>query len=404
MAPLADPEQNEAGPPHQSLSSLFVRFLWFGTLAWGGPVAQIGMLRSSLVDEQHWISLPRFNRTLAVYQVLPGPEAQELAVFFGMVARGRIGGLLAGLGFMLPGFVLMLALSWLYVESGLESPLAAAAFAGCQAAVVALVLRGLHRIGERVLGSPLSYVVAGLSAGAGLAGVPFVIPLAVGGLVFLLDERGHSRMVGAPLLLLLAVAMVLTIVADLGAPKRAEPPAGLGVEATPGQLLVTGLKGGALTFGGAYTSIPFVRNDAVGPDGWMSDDQFLDGLALAGIIPAPLVIFATFVGFVGGGIVGATAITLGMFLPAFAITMLGHGLLERVVNDQRLHAVLDGITAAVIGLVAATTVQLGRAALTDLPTVLIFGLALVALYLWRVGAAVPVVILGAAALGIVLLR
>jgi chromate transporter len=403
MAPLAEPGQNEAGPPHQSLPSLFVRFLWFGALAWGGPVAQIGMLRSSLVDEQHWISLPRFNRTLAVYQVLPGPEAQELAVFFGMVARGRIGGLLAGLGFMLPGFVLMLALSWLYVASGLESPVAAAAFAGCQAAVVALVLRGLHRIGERVLGSPLSYVVAILSVGAGLAGVPFVIPLAVGGLVFLLNERGHSRMAGAPLLLL-AVAMVLAIVANPGASRRAEPPAGSGVEATPGQLLVTGLKGGALTFGGAYTSIPFVRNDAVGPDGWMSDGQFLDGLALAGIIPAPLVIFATFVGFVGGGIVGATAITLGMFLPAFAITMLGHGLLERVVNDQRLHALLDGITAAVIGLVAATALQLAVAALTNLPTVLIFGSALAALYLWRAGPAGPVIILGAAAIGVVLLR
>jgi chromate transporter len=403
MAPLAEPGQNEAGPPHQSLPSLFVRFLWFGALAWGGPVAQIGMLGSSLVDEQHWISLPRFNRTLAVYQVLPGPEAQELAVFFGMVARGRIGGLLAGLGFMLPGFVLMLALSWLYVASGLESPVAAAAFAGCQAAVVALVLRGLHRIGERVLGSPLSYVVAILSVGAGLAGVPFVIPLAVGGLVFLLNERGHSRMAGAPLLLL-AVAMVLAIVANPGASRRAEPPAGSGVEATPGQLLVTGLKGGALTFGGAYTSIPFVRNDAVGPDGWMSDGQFLDGLALAGIIPAPLVIFATFVGFVGGGIVGATAITLGMFLPAFAITMLGHGLLERVVNDQRLHALLDGITAAVIGLVAATALQLAVAALTNLPTVLIFGSALAALYLWRAGPAGPVIILGAAAIGVVLLR
>jgi chromate transporter len=380
-----------------------LRFLRFGWQAWGGPVAQIAMLRTSLVDQQGWISLSRFNRTLALYQVLPGPEAQELAVFFGMVARGRIGGLLAGLGFMLPGFVLALLLSWLYVESGLESPVVAAAFAGCQAAVVALVVRGLHRIGERVLGSPLSYAVAGLSAAAGLAAVPFVLPLAVGGLAFLLDRRGYSRVAGAPLALL-AVVMAFAIVADLGSPGQPEPVAGSEGVATPGQLLVTGLKGGALTFGGAYTSIPFVRNDAVGSDGWMSDDQFLDGLALAGIIPAPLVIFATFVGFVGGGFVGATAITLGMFLPAFAITMLGHGLLERVVNDQRLHAVLDGVTAAVIGLVAATTLQLGVAALTDLPTVLIFGSALAALYVWRAGAAVPVVILGAAAIGVVLLR
>src|ERR671918_1314388 len=126
--------------PHQSYTSLFLRFLRFGLLAWGGPVAQIAMIRQEFVDEEKWISSDKFNRVLAVYQVLPGPEAHELCVYFGMLSRGRLGGILAGLGFMLPGFVLMFALSWLYVTYGLKtSGTFAVVFAAVQAAVAALV-------------------------------------------------------------------------------------------------------------------------------------------------------------------------------------------------------------------------------------------------------------------------
>src|SRR5215208_6528961 len=107
--------------PHESYPKLFWRFLKFGLLAWGGPVAQIAMIRQELVDEEKWITSERFNRVLAVYQVLPGPEAHELCVYFGLLSRGRVGGILAGLGFMLPGFILMFLLSWLYVRFGLKT-------------------------------------------------------------------------------------------------------------------------------------------------------------------------------------------------------------------------------------------------------------------------------------------
>src|SRR5688572_27819229 len=110
------------GIPHQPLGALFLRFLRFGALAWGGPVAQIAMLKSELVDEERWITPEKFNRVYAVYQLLPGPEAHELCVYFGTLARGRLGGLLAGLGFMLPGLVLMLGLSWFYVRYGITTP------------------------------------------------------------------------------------------------------------------------------------------------------------------------------------------------------------------------------------------------------------------------------------------
>src|SRR5688572_32780106 len=124
--------------PRESYPKLFLRFLRFGFLAWGGPVAQIAMIRQELVDEEKWITRERFNRTLAVYQALPGPEAHELCVYFGTIAGGRIGGVLAGLGFMLPGFVLVLVVAALYVRYGASSVWIAAALSGLQPAVGAL--------------------------------------------------------------------------------------------------------------------------------------------------------------------------------------------------------------------------------------------------------------------------
>ena len=120
----------EAVPPAMSYLQLFARFLKFGLLAWGGPVAQIGMLRRELVDEERWISSRRFNKLLAVMQVLPGPEAHEICVHLGIRAKGRLGGVLAGLGFMLPGFLLMFALSWLYFQIEFVGTSLGAAFFG----------------------------------------------------------------------------------------------------------------------------------------------------------------------------------------------------------------------------------------------------------------------------------
>src|SRR5436190_11211422 len=137
-------------PPRESYGKLFLRFLRFGFLAWGGPVTQIAMIRQELIEEEKWISAESFNRVLAVYQVLPGPEAHELCVYFGMISRGRIGALLAGLGFMTPGFLLMFALSWFYVTYGINSPLFQSVFLGMQPAVAALIVRAVHAIGSHV--------------------------------------------------------------------------------------------------------------------------------------------------------------------------------------------------------------------------------------------------------------
>lgn len=141
-----------------------------------------------------------------------------------------------------------------------------------------------------------------------------------------------------------------------------------------------------MTFGGAYTAIPFIRDDAVGR-GWISDGQFLDGVALAGIIPAPLVIFATFVGYQAGGLAGALAITAGMFLPAFAFTMIFYDRLERVIENAQLHRFLEGVAGGVVGLIALTTAELGAHVARAVPaiavTALIFAAAFFLLYRWQ---------------------
>ncbi|HYC96071.1 MAG TPA: chromate transporter, partial [Sphingomicrobium sp.] len=151
-------------------------------------------------------------------------------------------------------------------------------------------------------------------------------------------------------------------------------------------LFISGLKAGLLTFGGAYTAIPFVRHDAVGR-GWVSEGQFLDSLALGGIIPAPLIIFATFVGYLAGGLGGALAITAGIFLPAFSFALIFYDRLERVIEDERLHRLLEGVAAGVVGLIAITALQLAWNVAQSAPSLLlaaaIFAASLGLLYLWK---------------------
>jgi chromate transporter len=394
----------EAAKANQNLLGLFARFLRFGLLAWGGPVAQIGMIRRELVDEQQWLDPARFNRLLAVYQVLPGPEAHELCVHLGMMQRGRLGGLAAGLGFMLPGLVLMLALSWLYDQLDLDQPFLAAALLGLQIGVVAIIVRAAHRIGAHVLEDGWLCVIAVGVGAAALAGVAFWITLPTVGVAYALAAGGHRWLAAA----VVAVATTLAIAAGGGASGAlaASPTQLVASGSVPSlPLFLSGLKAGLLTFGGAYTAIPFVRGDA-GERGWVDDSTFLDGLALSQIIPAPLILFATFVGYQAGGLAGALAMTAGVFLPAFSFTLLFFDRLERVIEDIRLHRFLSGVAAGVVGLIGATTLQLslgiGRTVPSLVPALLIVAGALLILYRARSQMAVPTVVLLSAVAGVVL--
>ena len=364
------------------------------------------MLRRELVDQERWVSSERFNRTLGVYQALPGPEAHELCVYFGYLARGRSGGLVAGLGFMLPGLLLMVGVSWFYVSIGIGSPWFSAAFAGCQAAVLALIVRAVHRIGSHALTNRWLAIVALLAMFLAVLGVHFAVVLALAGIVYSLASRGRERLAFAVCLVVFAsvAAFAFTQAADQGPalpgdsrPARDQPPS----EATAAELAVSGLRTGLLTFGGAYTAIPFLQKDVV-DGGWMTSQTFLDGVALSGILPAPLIIFSTFVGYVAGGMAGALAMTAGVFAPAFLFTLVGHRHLERLVDHRATHALLDGVTAGVVGLVGATALMLAPIAVRSTAGAAVFGLALMSLYVWKTGAVVAFVIVGSGALGVLL--
>jgi chromate transporter len=389
-----------AGTERPTLLAIFGRFLRFGFLAWGGPVAQIGMIKRELVEEEGWIEPSRFNRLLAIYQVLPGPEAHELCVHLGMMKRGRLGGVLAGLGFMLPGLLLILSIAWLYTRLDLRQPLIAAILIGVQVGVIALIVRAVHRIADHTLGDRWLCAVALISAAAAAVGVSFWVTLSAAGLAY---AAMSARRYAAVALVILLAAIGAALTGDVPALAGSQVPGDartLVQQGTVGPvaLFFSGLKAGLLTFGGAYTAIPFIRGDAVGR-GWVTDGQFLDSLALSGIIPAPLIIFATFVGYLAGGVAGALAMTAGIFLPAFAFALLFYDRLESVIENERLHRFLEGVAAGVVGLIAVTAIQLGWNVVRAAPSVplaaVIFAASLALLYLWKSKLNVLAVVIGA---------
>jgi chromate transporter len=198
-SPATEPEAADeaVNAPAESYAKLFRRFLRFGFLAWGGPVAQIDMIRQELVAEEKWISPGHLKRLLAIYQVLPGPEAHELCVHFGMMPRGRIGGMLAGLGFMLPGFILMFVWSWLYLSMNIAATGFQAVFLGIQPAVIALIVRACHRIGGHCLTDGPLWVIGIFAALGEMLGVSFYVTLPLAGFAYVIAAQRRSIWAGA---------------------------------------------------------------------------------------------------------------------------------------------------------------------------------------------------------------
>jgi chromate transporter len=368
-----------------SLRSIFIRFLNFGLLAWGGPAAQIAMIKHECVDEEHWVSEESFKKTLAVFQILPGPEAHELCVYFGRLRGGKLGGFLAGLGFMLPGFILMLALSILYVKANLAGHLDEL-FYGLTAAVGAVVARAVVRLSRTFITDvPLALIaVAGFALTLSVE-ASFVLVLLGAGLAYELwtnrrrwTRRAHSFSPAAAVVVVLAGAVTVSLTA---------------------QIFWEGLKAGLLTFGGAFTVIPFLQQSSVDVHHWLTDSQFVDGLAMSGVLPAPLIIFSTFVGYVAGGLTGALVMTLGIFLPAFVFPIFFHRQLVAVAQNVRLHPFLLGVAAGVIGLIASVTVQIVDTSVVDLPTALLAIGAFLALNRWHGKLTVVYVVLGCGLIG-----
>jgi chromate transporter len=367
-----------------SPASIFARFLRFGCLAWGGPAAQIAMIKRECVDEERWVSEDTFKRTLAVYQVLPGPEAHELCVYFGRTRGGKLGGFLAGLGFMLPGFVLMLALSIIYVEADLAGHLDDL-FYGLTAAVGAVVARALVRLSRTFITDvSLAAIAVVAFAVTVFADANFALVLLGAGLVYELwtnaerwTRQTHSVSL-APALLVFAGAITFSLTAEI---------------------FWEGLKAGLVTFGGAFTVIPFLHDAAVESKHWLTESQFVDGLAMGGVLPAPLIIFSTFVGYIAGGLTGAVVITLGIFLPAFVFPIYFHRALVAVADNPRIRPFLLGVAAGVIGLIGAVTVDIIDTSVVDVYTALLAIGAFIVLNLYHGKLTVLYVVLGCGLVG-----
>jgi chromate transporter len=370
MRPEATSGRPAPGRDRDPPGAIFLRFLKFGGLAWGGPAAQIAMIKRECVDEEQWVDEETFKKTLAVYQVLPGPEAHELCVYFGRIRGGKLGGFLAGLGFMLPGFLLMLALSVLYVEANLAAHLDEL-FYGLTAAVGAIVARALVRLSRSFITDiPLALLALAAFALTVFASASFALVLLGAGLAYELWTNASRWTRTTPSFALTPGVVVAVATGALTLSLTAE-------------IFWEGLKAGLVTFGGAYTVIPYLHGTAVDGQHWLTDGEFVDGLAMSGVLPAPLIIFSTFVGYIAGGIGGALAMTVGIFIPAFVFPIYFHRWLVAVAENPRIRPFLLGVAAAVIGLIAAVTVDILDTSIVDVPTALLAVAAFLALNRWH---------------------
>ncbi len=311
---------------HDRVLAIFLRFLKFGALAWGGPAAQIAMIKQECVDEEGWVDEETFKKTLAVYQVLPGPEAHELCVYFGRIRGGKLGGFMAGLGFMLPGFLLMLGFSALYVEADLEGDLDEI-FYGLTAAVGAIIARALVRLsGNFITDVPLGVIAVAAFALTLFLDASFVLVLLGAGIAYELWTNARRRRRGAP-----------------RRSRRFPVVAGVGVGAVTFSLIAEiffeGLKAGLVTFGGAFTVIPFLQDSAVDAQALAHRRAVRGRPRDRRRPPAPLIIISTFVGYLAGGLGGGIAITLGIFLPAFVLPIFLHRQLVAVAENERIRPV-----------------------------------------------------------------
>ncbi|MEP7200577.1 MAG: chromate efflux transporter [Chloroflexota bacterium] len=351
-----------------SFREVFTYFLTLGFVNIGGPVAQITMMYNQMVERRQWLTKDRFVRIMGFCHILPGPEALQLAIYVGYLKQGLLGGIVAGLTFILPGALIMIALSWLYVTYG-SLPQVNAVMYILKPAVLGIIAAGLIKIGRasiknRTLGA-LLVVALVLMRFTPLD--PLLIMLLIGGL-HLLWVKGVPHLQRAP-------TMTLTVFPLLvgGA---------LALDDRVWQMIWLFLKTGAFSFGGAYASLAFLQRGAVGEYGWLTTGQLLDGVALSVATPGPLMLFATFVGYMAGGVTGALIATVFVFLPSFVFILVGARYIEPVQSNRYLQAFLAGVSAAVVAVILIVSLDLVPAALVDAPSILL-ALAAFLLIVWR---------------------
>jgi len=336
-------------------TDLFHTFARIGVLSFGGPAAQIALMHRILVDERKWLTEKDYLSALSFCMLLPGPEAMQLATWAGWRLHGTVGGLIAGGLFVLPGALVVLALSMAYAAWG-ELPLMQALFLGVQAAVIAIVIEALIRVARRALRGRVAYVIAVLAfLGLFMLNLPFPVIILAAGLWGLLTARGNRAAlpeITAPRTLQTLVLWLAVWLLPLAL-----------LWAQGGILFDVGWffsKLAVLTFGGAYAVLAWMTQEVVAIQGWLTTPQMMAGLGLAETTPGPLILVNEFVGFMagygaGGWAMGLAAATVALwmtFVPCFLWIFVAAPYLARITADPRLSGALTAIMAAVVGVIA----------------------------------------------------
>jgi chromate transporter len=356
---MDEPKQSEKASGGDKLPSwreVFLYFLFLGFVNIGGPVAQITMMFNHMVEKRRWLSKDRFIKIMAFCHMLPGPEALQLAIYVGYLKRSVWGGILAGLTFILPGAVVMIVLSWLYVKYG-KLPQITNVLYVLKPAVLGIIAAGIIKLGRAAIRNFfLATLLVAAFVGMRFAGINFLLILLIAGLLNLLVQEGWPLLKSAP-----------RFPAAIG---------GIGLLIPLGdsrlfQVAWLFFKTGLLSFGGAYASLVFVQRGAVAQYHWLSDGQLLDGVALSVATPGPFMLFTTFVGYLVSGIAGAVFATFFVFFPSFVFVIGGVHYIEKVRENRMIQAFLAGVSAAVVGVIAVVSLDLIPEALVDWPAIAI---------------------------------
>lgn len=358
-------------------------FLWLGTVGFGGPIALAGHMQQDLVDARRWISREDYLEGLALAQLAPGPLAAQLAIYLGYVRAGVLGATLVGVAFILPSFLMVLALSAAYVRYGGLNWMTGM-FYGIGASVIAIITRSAFKLCRMVLGRDrlLWAISLLLAVSTAWTSKEIIWLFLLGGVIAVVAK--------APLLRPRAGSAVPLVLAGLAVPASGPLWEIFGYFA----------KAGLFVFGSGLAIVPFLYGGVVQGHHWLTDRQFIDAVAVAMITPGPVVITVAFIGYLVAGIPGAVAAALGVFLPVYLVVVLLAPSYKRWARNPTLRAFVSGVTAAATGAIAGAVVVLARRSIYDVPTLIIAALSLSLLIRWKLPE--PAIITLAAAAGLAL--
>jgi chromate transporter len=373
-------------PSRVRIRDLVRYYLRLGTLGFGGPVALCGQMERELVQERKWVTKEEMREAIAVCQSLPGPLAIQVGIFISYIRGGFWGAWAGGWAFILPNFVIVAALAALYVHFGGLS-LVTAIFYGVSPAVIALILHSCYRLAKLGMEECLQWVIVAICFVVTVAVQAEVAVLFLGaGILGILYYGSLFRGRGASFSLLAALPGSANV-------------APVAQGSMLGSLMAFFLKAGSLTFGSGLVIVPFLEKGLVQQTGWLDERQFLVAVAMGMLSPGPVVITATFVGYVVAGFWGSVVSTIAIFLPSFLLVLIVAPILIRYRTNPNVQGFVKGAYAAAIGTILGASVLLGRIAIGDWLTALVGLGSLVVLFRWKVSN--PVLVAATAIIGLI---